>query len=842
MKHLSAVLTVTCVLLVAIDHHAQQILPDLYGENAKGSIGFWENKGQVVDQQQQPVPGIVYYSQGAYPLAYLQKDSKFSIVLKELTAPVSDSLISHRLDVRPYNANSVNPVGSTVKAHYQNFYLPWTVPGGAEYVNGYDRVVYEEIYKDIDMHFYSGSAGQKIAFYCWPGSDPTDIVLKFEGQDSLRVDLSGEIRVWLSGRWIQLREAAAYQVDESNQTMNLNWSATYQHVEGEDLVHLSFDSYDPELPLVLQIGPMPLGADPSIEGLCWSTYYGGSGEDQILASTLDPDGNFYVTGYAGSDFLTFQDAVGTEYISIDNAIPVVKFRPNYELAWMTYYGGLTGNQFGLAIMTKLHSGQHHAYVAGYTTANDLVTLPYTGAYYDGSAAGGNSKGFFARFNEFGIIQWGTYFGDGEERIEGIDFDSQGRMHFVGFCDSSYPSQNLSGANSWPYAGGDSDMMIGRLNANDDLEWCTARGGSDLDYGADIACYPGGFYVSGSTYSTDFPVAGGGATHFGGLDAVLMRFNSGAALQWGRHYGGSGDDQPGYNSLAVDPNGLVLLGGHSYSTDLGTLQSGGGFHQSVNSGVKAGFLARFAAGSPSYTWSTYVGASDLTAIESVSFAKDKIFIGGHTQGADFGTQPLGSLYHTSTMVTSAPQINNWGHDGIVMGFEPSTALAYSTFFGGDNGLWGEGVVTTAYNEHQLYLGGVTSKHIDPTTFFPLYDAGGPPAYYDDAYDPAFTNRLDGFVTVICTDEFTPVTELYRPDAGTFSMAPDASGGWVISGLQEGRYDLTIFDAAGKLVQQQERMLFIAGPNKTAIHSLSAGLYTCVLNDGETRYSARFIIHP
>jgi hypothetical protein len=767
---------------------------------------------------------VKYYSQGGYPLVYLQDRTRFSLVMKEPTMPPSDQLISHRVDIWPYQANDVSPVGNVVKNHYKNFYLPWTAPNGAVQVYGYDRVVYEDIFAGIDMVFYSGSAGQKLAFYCWPGSDPTKLTLQFFGHDSLRVDVLGHLKVWLDNRWIELREAAAYQVGNQNEVIPLNWGASYAPVNDEDLISFYFDTYDPELPLVLQIGALPLGANTETEGLCWSTYFGGAGIDQILASTTDVNGNYYITGYTGSDFLDFHDAVGTDVLGQPNAVLVAKFGPAYELQWMVFYGG-TDDQFGHAIKSRTYVNgieTTEIYIGGYTVANDLYAATLSGAYNVQTASGFQTKGFIARFQLDGTIDWSTYFGDGNERVEGMDFDTGGRLYIVGQCDTSYPQQILSGATNLGYGGGGSDLMVARFGFAGDLEWCTSIGGSGLDYGADIVCHNNGFYVSGRTESSNFPVAGGGAGYSGSSDVVLMDFSSVAALQWSSHHGGSGFDRPGLNSLAVDDANNLLVVGETYSGDLPT-QDAGGFYMANNNGV-AGFIARYASGSNTLLWSTYVSGQSENVLESITVGSGKIFVAGFTEDYGFPLQAFGNLYFQEAIISPFTSTPQGGIEGIVMGFEPNTQLAYSTYFGGDQGFFGDNIFTTAFHADRLFLGGTTSKNLDPTTFFPLDNAGGPPAYFDDSYDPALTNFTDGFLTAICTDQFTPVRELYQADH-SFLLAPQSPQTWFAYGLDPGNHLIELWDAKGQLVHSDRQRVTADTPAPLRLPALAPGVYTC-----------------
>ncbi len=795
-----------------------QILPDRYGEDCKGSIGYWENLGQLHDQQYLPVENVRFYSQGGYPLVYLQKKSKFSLVVKEPTLPPSGQVYNHRIDVRPYQSNNVDPDGNTQKLHHQNFYLPWTEPEGATQVYGYDRVVYADIYQDIDMVFYSGSAGQKLAFYCWPGCDPSKLTLQFFGQDSLKVDLDGDLKVWFSGRWIELKEATAYQVGTNNQVIPLNWSATYQEVNGDDLINFAFETYNPSLPLVLQVGALPIEMATDTPGLCWSAYFGGSGLDDVKASTIDVNGNYYVTGSSSSDFTTFQDFVGTDLVGLNSAVILAKFQPDHSLEWMVFYGGTTNqfeifsNQYGNAVVTRQSGGQTQIFVGGTTKANNIFPAPLSGAYNVGTGTGTDFKGFIARFRGDGLIQWSTYFGnDGGEQVEGLDVDAQGRLHIVGTCNSSFPSQPLTGAYNVGDAGGSAGIMVARFNADCSLNWCGSIGGSGVDEGADIVCHPNGFYVSGSTSSTNFPVIGGGEDYHAGGDVVLLDFNSAADVIWCSHHGGSDWDQPGINSLAKDNYNNLVVAGATESSDM-VLLSAGGFFKTIAE-CSAGFIARYANNSHALQWCTYV----CGAAESANNAGGKLVVAGATSNTSFSIVPVGAYYNQGT-------INNLS-DGYLMMFNDNTQLAYSTFFGGIQGVYPENIYTTTYGNGSIYFAGRTSKPIEaPNSFFPLDDAGGPPAYFDESYDPAPTNFLDLFLAAICVELNVGMDDVSQTSV-SFALIPIASREWMLLGLPSGIRRLDLFDSKGALVHQASIAIDPQGRGLLQMPELSPGLYTC-----------------
>ncbi|MBL7938971.1 MAG: T9SS type A sorting domain-containing protein [Flavobacteriales bacterium] len=788
---------------------------------------------------------VKYYSQGAYPRAYFQKNSLFSLVLQQPESVLPNAPVySHRLDVRPYAAQSVTPVGQSVKTHYQNFFLPGCGTNGITEVNGYDYLKYPSVYDYIDMVFYSGSAGQKMAFYCWPGSDPNKIALQFFGQDSLKIDVAGYLKVFKSGYWVKLDEAVAYQVNGNGDVLQLGWSANYVNTNGDNVVELAFDNYDPTLPLVLQIGPTPAQPQSPTDGICWGSYYGGSSDDEVFDTETDADGNHYLTGYTESDFLTFQNNVGTILVDPSYSVILTSFGPSEELKWTVYYGG-SGDQSAFAMAVRGQPAE--IYIGGYTTANNLYPQVLAGAYNDQNGAGTvNSRGFIGKFNSLGQVLWSTYFGSANEEIHGMDFDAQGRLHIVGECDGSYPAQTLSGATSWS-PGGVVDVMIARFSSTDALQWCTAYGGAAIDQGTDIACHNNGFYVSGYTASTNVPIIDGGSsaydqtTNAGGTDNVLLSFTSSASCNWATYFGGNGTDQPGFNSLDTKPNGDFFLAGRSTSSNLPTLGAGG-FLNSTGSANGSGYISGFRGTSRARVWCTYVGGVENTGIESLELANDKLFAVGYTSEPNIPIVPANGLYDQSTLIGLANGIGaNNGKDGLILGFEASTALAYSSFYGGEQGGLGESIRSASFAQGELFIAGITSKNFPIDQSFPLFDPGDP-AYYDDVYDVTFTNWQDMFVAVLCTESFTGPVGIAESGVGSpsFAAMPMGDDTWQLSGLPNGNQVIRVHDAAGRLILSEQATIAPATPHVLDVAHLANGIYTVSASNGTHRTSVKVAI--
>lgn len=145
----------------------------------------------------------------------------------------------------------------------------------------------------------------------------------------------------------------------------------------------------------------------------------------------------------------------------------------------------------------------------------------------------------------------------------------------------------------------------------DLQSTTALtylGGSDHESVRSVAiAADGGIIVTGETESVDFPTGGPGADttcgtdgqcNAGGAisdapdDGFVVRLSSDlSTLDYGSYVGGSGIDLP--NVVAVDPRGVVSIGGRTDSADFPA--TAGAFDTSYNGGTADAFIARFDTG-------------------------------------------------------------------------------------------------------------------------------------------------------------------------------------------------------------------------------------------------------
>ena len=165
------------------------------------------------------------------------------------------------------------------------------------------------------------------------------------------------------------------------------------------------------------------------------------------------------------------------------------------------------------------------------------------------------------------LAWSTYLGgSGDDVGYGIAVDAAGNAYVTGCTDSSnFPT--TAGACDTTYNGGSSDVFVAKLNASGSgLVYSTYLGGSGHDdYGSGIAVdAAGNAYVTGYTYSSDFPTTAGALdrTYNGGGDVFVAKLNaSGSGLVYSTYLGEAAVSTSRHgHGIAVDAAGNAYVTG------------------------------------------------------------------------------------------------------------------------------------------------------------------------------------------------------------------------------------------------------------------------------------------
>ena len=160
MRHAIVSLSL-CISLAPTNSEAQYIPPDIYNQKYLPSIGFWENNGQVIDTDGQKREDVKFYTTSSIPQAYQRTRSRVSFAMHVADTLLATTDTIYHLQMQPWgdNANLVDPVGAVLKTSHLNYHLPHCGANGVTQVLGYSRVLYENIFPFIDLHFYSGGFG-----------------------------------------------------------------------------------------------------------------------------------------------------------------------------------------------------------------------------------------------------------------------------------------------------------------------------------------------------------------------------------------------------------------------------------------------------------------------------------------------------------------------------------------------------------------------------------------------------------------------------------------------------------------------------------------------------------
>jgi hypothetical protein len=586
------------------------------------------------------------------------------------------------------------------------------LPGKANYFIGNDRakwrtnvptyakVHYQDLYPGIDLIYYGNGRQLEYDFVVGPGADPNRILLCFQGADRIEVDSQGDLVLHTAAGTIRQRKPVIYQeVDGVRREISGGYV-----LKGACRVGFRLAAYDASRRVVI---------DPA---LFYSTYLGGSREEEGHGVAVDITGNAYVTGFTMStDFPTtagvVQPAFGGGPEFARDAF-VTKLNPTGSgLVYSTYLGGGGGNgeddAFGIAVDTA-----GNAYVTGLTTSTDFPTTP--GAFQ--TTLRGGLDVFVTKLNPTGSgLVYSTYLGGSEGELGlAIAVDTLGNAYVTGDT-LSFDFPTTPGAFQTTFSGV-FDAFVTKLNpTGTGVVYSTYLGGSDGDVGVGIAVdTAGNTYVTGATQSTDFPTTPGAfQVTFGGgsviffADAFVTKLNPlGTGVVYSTYLGGSDGDAG--NGVAVDTAGNAYVTGITESTNFPTTP---GAFQTTFGGVLDAFVTKLNS-SGSGLYSTYLGGSGdpeegFGFDEGIGIAvdtEDNAYVTGLTSSTNFPTTP-GGFQPTFGGV----------RDAFVTKLNPTgSGLVYSTYFGGNSDDFGRAIGLDALPNPNVYLTGATASTDFPTT--------------------------------------------------------------------------------------------------------------------------------
>jgi hypothetical protein len=623
------------------------------------SLSFEDNRGQAEHQ-------VDFRARGNGTTFFLNYSGVAIVLRRGVANPVSLSTgvlrsIRHRPQTTPATMQ-MKLVGADARARALK---AEPLQGRSNYLIGrdpklwrtnipnYGKVSYTNVYPGIDVTYYGNRRRLEYDFMVKPGANPSVIAVEFVGAEKVEVDSDGNLRLRLGDREIVQRKPFIYQEADG-----VGRAVSGRYVsKGGNKVGFEIGNYDAKKLLVIDpvlvystylggggddqgIGvaldasgkayvtgvtsstdfPVTNGAAQATKAAAsdifitklnatgtaalYSTYIGGSGNDEGLGIAVDLAGGAYVTGFTDStNFPVTQGSVQTTRGGGTDAFVLKLNSVGTGLSYSTYLGGdLDEEGYGVAVDT---SG--NTYAAGVT---DSANFPTNAGFQTTKSAG--SDAFISKLNFNGtVLSHSTFIGgDGLDWGFAVTTDAGGNAYVAGVTGSSnFPTTSGSLQNA---LGGPADGFITKVNTTiagpTSLAYSTYLGGSGFDMCAGVALdATGSAYVTGLTASSNFPTTGGASQTAGGgsSDAFVSKIHAnGSSLLYSTYLGGSGPDWG--RGITVDTSGQAYVTGSTESPNFPVVA---GAFQSSGAGKSDAFASKVNAAGTSLVYSSYLGGSN-----------------------------------------------------------------------------------------------------------------------------------------------------------------------------------------------------------------------------------------
>ena len=382
-----------------------------------------------------------------------------------------------------------------------------------------------------------------------------------------------------------------------------------------------------------------------------------------------------------------------------------------------------------------------------------------------------------------VLVYSTYLGGAGsngfgDAAKALAVDASGDAYVAGFTYSTnFPvtpgalkSSNLS-----------STAFIAELNPDGTgLVYSTFLGGSSGDAVTALAIDAAGdAYVTGKTWSSDFPVTAGalqstflGSAYSGISNAFVTVLNpAGSGLVYSTYLGGSGGSArsvgPGYGdgatSLVLDGSGDAFIGGWTTSTDFPVTK--GAFQTTNPAGglSNSGFVAKLNRAGSALVYSTYLGGSSAYGDVVNGLAVDgtgNAYVTGYATSLDFPVTQ--GAFQTANHSTLSP-----GYSAFVTKLNAAgTAQIYSTSLGGSGDDIGNALAVDGGGN--AYITGQADSPDFPVT------------------QGAFQTRTHGITAFVCKLNAAGSSQIYSTFLGgsvadqAFALAVDGAGDAFVTG--------------------------------------------------------------
>jgi len=636
-KYLSLVFLLSCPALFG-----QIRTPHLTKENSL--IRFTENKHQwddFIKYRAQLDGGALYVQNNTLTYGFYDKETYRSMHANPHAKPVSD-IKTDGFEVSFENSNnntSIEPSKPTTD--YCNYFIGKDPGKWAGNVKNYQRLLYNDLWQNINLEILGQDNSVKYNFYVKPGADPSNVKLHYDKIEKIALHKK-QLLIKTSLNEMVEHEPYAYQII-NGETIAVPCNFELK----KNTVSFSFPKgYDKNYELVI---------DPVLVFACSS---GSTADNFGMTATFDNHGNLYSGGTCFNNGFPIVNPYDGTYNGIVaygmTDVVITKYDSSGTfLHYSTYIGGAVSSEI---VTSLIVDAQDNLYLYGATGSSDF---PTSATAYDKTFNGGDSMLFM--FN-------GTYFYHGTD-IYISELSAAGNQllasTFIGGSGNDGVNTNVITTYTVNYLGSGAIYSLHESPA-DSLQYNYGdqyRGEIQLDNS-------GNPIINSSSRSSDFPTLNAIDNTLGGQqDAVVFKFNPNLSqLQWSTYIGGSNNDA-GY-ALFIGKNNEVFTTGGTRSHDFPTTP--GVLSPAFNGGKCDGYITKISPTGNSLLAATYIGTNDYDQSYFIQLDKNQNV---YVFGQSLGSMPVtGVLYSNPNSKQFITKLNN-----------NLTQIIYSTVIGNGNGL-------------------------------------------------------------------------------------------------------------------------------------------------------------
>ena len=539
-------------------------------------------------------------------------------------------------------------------------------------VANYQEVWYNNVYNNVDVRYYPAEDGTlEYDIVCKPGFRPTDIRIRFDGIDRLKVKEDGSLLFETSVGSVEFPAPVVYQqINGARKTI----AAAYR-VRENNMLSFELGEYDVNAPMII---------DPI--ALRWATWVNtaSSGDNHGHCIWVDPsDGAIYMVArvVGTTDQITIgafdELANGNLEMIVGKYLEPVNIGEAGTRVWQTYIGG--NNDDNPYAMEQGPDG--NLYITGYTGSTNFPLLGgtgFSGSSIDNQSQSGNDI-FILKINRNGTgIKASVLGGNGDEGSYDLRINEAGDVVICGQTTSTNLS-TLYGLGASNTNNGSNDWLVFKINQDlSALSWMKNNGGS----GSDIATIMvqnvanGDLFIGGSTASTNFPTLNPRQSTRGGSSAgFIQKMNAVGNLQWASYFSSATSQSASILCMEFNTSkNQLYFGGLTTGLNAANISASGVIDNSVNGGNDF-FVCRMDT-NQTFVAGTYLGGSgtEENMMGLNTDLNNDVYIFGYSSSTNF---PVSSSPNVPLQST-----NQGSSDKTFSKISSSlSTLLFSTYYGG-----------------------------------------------------------------------------------------------------------------------------------------------------------------